>query len=394
MFLLFRMGNGVSQENRIKLMLMKMKTRMKISKRLPISPLHLSAEAGNTPLLTSLIRRGSNVNRRTDGSHGHTTALILAATHGHTECVKVLLEAGANPNATDDWENTALFKAASYNHLLCVIELLNHNADPNSSNHWGALPLQYAALQGHHEVIAALLSSGADVNRAGEPDIMSALAVAASRGHTACVELLLHAQADVNYEWNQETKQTALSESVNYFVLSCMNDISSDSSVTLSDRVTSICFLLAVGAKITPNCFKYFLQSDIFDYEDVLELLKLLIKAVPLGENNQTINHTFDNLLLQLLPENDKDMFIIMSAEFRQNIVKDLYVLMQSIGYRPSSFIKLRMSMFTADPVEESTPRTLQDFCRLTVRARCQPNVLCTAGKLPLPVSLQEWVAC
>ncbi len=64
---------------------------------------------GDTQLLQSLLRQGAPVNLRlADG----TTPLMLAALHGTADCVSVLLEYGADPNAANQKGVTALLWAA------------------------------------------------------------------------------------------------------------------------------------------------------------------------------------------------------------------------------------------------------------------------------------------
>jgi ankyrin repeat protein len=78
-----------------------------------LTPLHYAVESshvGQCKVLASM----TDVIDLCEGPTG-TTPLILAASDGHTECVEVLLDAGADVNAGDRWCNTALFKASCYN---------------------------------------------------------------------------------------------------------------------------------------------------------------------------------------------------------------------------------------------------------------------------------------
>ena len=370
-----------------------------------LTPLHVSSEQGNVEAVQLLVRLNADVNLATDERHGHTTALLLAATHGHTDCVRVLLEAGASPDAPDDWMNTPLFKASSYNHVQCVVELLRHGASPDIANQWGALPIQYAALQGNMEVVAALVAAGADVNRPGEPDVISALAVASSRGHTDCVELLLKARADVNFEWDSEKCQTALSESVNYFILSAFYGLVDDNQIRISDRLTCICFLLASGARVTPKCFHYFLsrewisgieywrQAESESHQYILELLKLLIKSAPLGgapSYDNQINDIFNSILVELPFFTKGDSFELTSTHIKwlskRGIAIELFDLMTSVGFKPN---QRTLQIYQ----RQSTVQSLQNLCKIKIRSACSHNVVCAVAKLPIPSIMQEFVA-
>ncbi|KAG7157709.1 myotrophin-like [Homarus americanus] len=60
-------------------------------------PLCLASDYGQLDIIKYLLQKGANV-ESTD-KHG-ITALLAAIWEGHTQCVKVLLEAGADKNGT------------------------------------------------------------------------------------------------------------------------------------------------------------------------------------------------------------------------------------------------------------------------------------------------------
>ena len=62
---------------------------------------------------------------------GHTP-LMWAATHGHTELVEELLDAGADVHAKNWWGQTALSMAIYHCHRETVNVLIEHNADISS----------------------------------------------------------------------------------------------------------------------------------------------------------------------------------------------------------------------------------------------------------------------
>lgn len=69
------------------------------------TPLILAANHGHTELVRLLVRRGANLNRSNDKG---ANALIAAVMSGHTAAAGLLIEQGANLNATDNSGNTAL----------------------------------------------------------------------------------------------------------------------------------------------------------------------------------------------------------------------------------------------------------------------------------------------
>lgn len=96
------------------------------------------------------------------------TALIVAATAGNLDLVKLLLEKGANPNvqASSDGR-TALIEASMSGHKAIVDLLLNdeHKANPNAQKSITChTSLMYACQRGHLAVAEVLIKSGAFVN--------------------------------------------------------------------------------------------------------------------------------------------------------------------------------------------------------------------------------------
>lgn len=60
------------------------------------------------------------------------TALICAANRGHTECLNLLIQYGANLNIKDFHGGTALTYAAKFGNLECLKCLVQSGADINA----------------------------------------------------------------------------------------------------------------------------------------------------------------------------------------------------------------------------------------------------------------------
>jgi cytohesin len=115
--------------------------------------------------------------QNTDG--GGLSALVFAARQGNMDCVKALVEAGADVNQTTHYGWTPLLVATQNRHYQIGKYLLEHGANPNIANQGGWNPLYLAtdnrniesgdypvrpADMDHLEYIKLLLDKGADVN--------------------------------------------------------------------------------------------------------------------------------------------------------------------------------------------------------------------------------------
>jgi ankyrin repeat protein len=127
----------------------------------PVGPLEAAA-LGDVERL-----RGADVNARSaDGF----TLLHLAAFFGGAEAVRVLLAAGAPPDAdaVNRFRVRPLHSASAARDLEAAQALLAAGADPNLAQQGGYTALHTAAHNGHFELVRLLLEHGADLSLADE----------------------------------------------------------------------------------------------------------------------------------------------------------------------------------------------------------------------------------
>ncbi|XP_014679678.1 PREDICTED: putative ankyrin repeat protein RF_0381 [Priapulus caudatus] len=127
------------------------------------------------------------------------TSLYCAAYSGQLDLVRLLLEAGADPNVTET-ENgkTPLMEAAWEGKEAVVQMLLSHGADANAANSYGETSLHHAARSGQLDIVRLLLEAGADPNVAATDIRVTPLMWAAWEGAEAVVRMLLSHGADAN----------------------------------------------------------------------------------------------------------------------------------------------------------------------------------------------------
>jgi uncharacterized protein len=145
--------------------------------------LHTAAINNKPVFIPLLLRMGVAINRIC-GDEG-ATALYIACMYGHTECVRALLQGGADVHAVCSRGATAAVMAALHGYTKCLEVLLEHAA--NFTDGAGRTLLHAAATGGRVQCMALLLSYYGDSGAAFNIDAVSALS-----GHSA---LSLCAQA-------------------------------------------------------------------------------------------------------------------------------------------------------------------------------------------------------
>lgn len=158
--------------------------------------LYCAARTNDTQILKPLIEENCNVNVALPSSK--MTPLIIAACHGHTEAVRLLLtKDNIDVDQASSCGYTALMEA-SLNGIEEIVGLLiKANANINSVTKRGTTPLQLAAKRGHCDILRLLIENNANVNYSYE-DGATPLFMAVFCNHVDAVKLLIAAGADVN----------------------------------------------------------------------------------------------------------------------------------------------------------------------------------------------------
>lgn len=370
-------------------------TNVNAHDRWGLTPLYIAAEKGDVRLVRILLGMGADPGLSSTVESGCVPPLVVAATHGHTECLNLLLASGAPIHASDRWGNTALLKACSSGHSQCVQDLLTKGADPAIPNHWNSTCLEASASQGFAEILTFLMSSDKFDVRSRE--VRSALITAASRGRLDCVEALLNAGCspdnDCAESWFpcDEQQPGAL-----FFALACCaadnDDTTEEDEGDLTDlRVRKdpakcVTALIRGGAEVCAMCLELLpdvvCQNEGKYLHTAIEVLLAANRNLANGLHTRERN-AMKNILLQLdtVPETNH-------CEVIDAVLK--------LGYKPSGEIIQHLEHYTSEEnvqsLQDATaePGSLFNLSRLVVRSTLRPNVTFATKSLPLPTRLMQ----
>mmetsp|Transcript_10038 Transcript_10038/g.22886 ORF Transcript_10038/g.22886 Transcript_10038/m.22886 type:complete len:631 (-) Transcript_10038:13-1905(-) len=122
-----------------------------------------AARAGDVGRVRELISQGHDPNSGNPRLL-EATAMHYASLYGHREVMSILVDAGANPSATNRWGATPLHFAAFAGQLESMEMLLQgFRCSVNAVDLVGSSPLHFAALAGRLAPVRLLVEAGADV---------------------------------------------------------------------------------------------------------------------------------------------------------------------------------------------------------------------------------------
>src|ERR1700677_824924 len=158
------------------------------------SPLVEAARNQDPKAIRALLAQKVDVNARSsDGS----TALLWLAHWNDADTANLLLGAGADANAANDFRMTPLSQACTNGSDAFVRLLLKSGANPNTAIATGVTPLMTCAKSGSVDAVKRLLEYGAAIG-AKEPDQhQTALMWAAAQHQLNVAQALIDAHADL-----------------------------------------------------------------------------------------------------------------------------------------------------------------------------------------------------
>ena len=125
------------------------------------------------------------------------TPLWTAATNGHLDVVKLLLEENVDVDGRTLSNSTPLMEASYAGRLDIVRCLVENGGDVNACNNAGNTPLMAACINGHINVVEYLIKRGANMDHQDKQGT-TAIQHAAERGHSEIADELVHATEDIS----------------------------------------------------------------------------------------------------------------------------------------------------------------------------------------------------
>lgn len=144
---------------------------------------------GRAKNVQALIDAGANLEIKQKGT-GLTALTKLSGFADSEDIIRILCQAGADINTTDNNGGTPIYHAIANNRLKNIEVLIQEGANVNIKNKNGLTPLCLAVAEQNHECVRLLCQAGANVNSKGT-DGRTALRIATVKKQEEAVRLLL-----------------------------------------------------------------------------------------------------------------------------------------------------------------------------------------------------------
>jgi ankyrin repeat protein len=164
-----------------------------------IESLCVACSKGEVGRARQILLRGVDVN----GQSQDCTPSYIACKNGHTECLSLLINHGAQLDEANNEGITPAYTACCNGHTECLSLLINHGAQLNKASNTGHTPAYMACQNGHVKILHLLIQHGADLSLADRHGT-SPSHIASAFGRVKMLALIMKVNADlINYRDNQ-----------------------------------------------------------------------------------------------------------------------------------------------------------------------------------------------
>ncbi|KAK3596502.1 hypothetical protein CHS0354_007409 [Potamilus streckersoni] len=324
-----------------------------------------------------LITYGADVNAKNDQSE---TAILYAIFRDDLNLVKILLEAGTDPNTlqSTDEKNSILLLTAYDGQYDFMKTIIDHGADVNLENSMGYTPMHISAWNGYLDCVKLLLEHGAKHDNPTK-DKNTPLALACHGNHPNVVEFLLPLGCNINNA--DKDLDTALIYA------------------TYNGMTSSVRSLLKFGAD--PNQVNRAKCSPLWNavyikHKEIVKLLlveNVILETPSVGSDQQARS----NNPVYIYPEPKSPLWVAASRG-----ATEILLLLISAGYDIYKEKWLYNGNFPDEFAENnvdkillkyaSSPPRLLSLCRNFVRKRFGRNVIQHVKSLDIPPTLKSYI--
>ena len=204
------------------------------------TPLHAACYKDNLAIVKLLLENGANPNAT---YYDGRTPLHIACCKNNLAIVKLLLENGTNPNAPYYDGRTPLSQACDDGNLKLAKLLLENGANPNTPRNNGWTPLYVACLDSSNlDIVKLLLANGANPNTP-ENNKATPLSLACYKNNLKLAKLLLESGAIASINTPNNDGKTPLSQACdngNLNIVELLIKNGADATLTMNKGKSSL----------------------------------------------------------------------------------------------------------------------------------------------------------
>ena len=194
---------------------------LNLKTKLDVTTLHFAVESNQNYFVEEILKRKVDVD--VESSILCSMPISTAIINKNLECVKLLLEYGADVNFKNNSGKTPIWYASAYGSVDIFKLLVERGADLELKNKFDIKLIHVAALFDNINIVKHLIENDVDVNTKDNYGD-TPLHYASIKGHLECVKLLLESGADPKIKNNEEETPLHMASKCGY--LECINCLS------------------------------------------------------------------------------------------------------------------------------------------------------------------------